>query len=157
MICENLWIILPCASLRPLRQKHLHISTPLPLYTATNPTLDVLYGKSIYTFLPISPSTRLQIRHLASFAAKTSTRFCTFYTVKNPRLSSLAFTRNIAKSLHTPTPLARKVFFCITVVAWRFGVLEIWRGISWSFELKWESGLFTIPFVKLSQIGLTLV
>ena len=86
------------------------------------------------------------------------------YTAKNPRLlSSIAFARYLAKSLHTPTPLARKVFFCITVVAGRFGVLEIWRGFSWSSKLKWESGLFTFPFsnselellfVKLSQIGL---
>ena len=79
---------------------HLH------LYTAKNPTLGVLYGKCIYTFL--------HSLHL--------------YTAKNLRLSSLAFTRYLAKSLHTLTSLARKVFFCIAFVAWRFGDLEIWRG-----------------------------
>ena len=33
-ICADLWMTLPCASLRPLRLKYLHVSTPLHLYTA---------------------------------------------------------------------------------------------------------------------------
>ena len=45
-----------------------------------DPTLGVLYGKSIYTFLHFYTSTRLKTKTIR----RHSTRFCTFYTVKNP-------------------------------------------------------------------------